>query len=369
MTAHPPTPAIDTLTVSLAERSYPIHFGADLAAIARPAIDMIARAGRRIAIVTDSNLARAQAPALHALFAGAPVLELSPGEETKTLSELGCVLDFMAAQRLDRASVLVAAGGGVIGDLAGFAAASYLRGIDFLQIPTTLLSMVDSSVGGKTGVNLLAGKNLVGAFHQPRAVFIATGKRATLPARDLAAGMAEVIKYGLLADAALFAQLERVPLTPASPALAPVIRRCCEIKARIVESDERELAREGGRALLNLGHTFGHAIEQASGYGVYLHGEAVAIGLAAAARLSEKLALIPAAGIARGERALEAHALPVRLRDPLPMNALMTAMTRDKKARASVLRFVVMNQIGDSATRSDIAPALVGQVWREVGAA
>jgi 3-dehydroquinate synthase len=362
-------PTTDTLTVHLGERSYPIRFGASLAAIARADIDALTRAGRRIAVVTDRNLSRAQTPALRALLGDAPVLELAPGEETKSLAEFGRVLDFMAAQRLDRASVLVAAGGGVIGDLAGFAAASYLRGIDFLQIPTTLLSMVDSSVGGKTGINLKAGKNLVGAFHQPRAVFIATDMLATLPPREFAAGMAEIIKTGLLADAALFAQLERTPLTVDSPALAPVIRRCCEIKARVVEADERELAREGGRALLNLGHTFGHAIEQVTGYGVYLHGEAVAIGLAAAARLSEKLGLIPASDIARIDRTLAAHALPVRLREPLSLAALMDAMMRDKKVRSGALRFVVMNKIGDSATRSDVSPALVEQVWREVGAA
>ena len=370
--ATPPADAAqpDTLTVRLGERSYPIRFGKNLAAIARAGFDALARAGRRLAVVTDSNLARAQAPALRALLDGtqAPVLELAPGEETKSLDELGRVLDFMAAQRLDRGSVLVAAGGGVIGDLAGFAASSFLRGIDFFQIPTTLLSMVDSSVGGKTGVNLAAGKNLVGAFHQPRAVFIATDMLATLPPREFAAGMAEVIKYGLLADAALFAQLERDPLTPASSALAPVIRRCCELKARVVEADERELAREGGRALLNLGHTFGHAIEQVAGYGEYLHGEAVAIGLAAAARLSEKLGLIPANDITRIDRTLAAHALPERLREALPLAALMTAMTRDKKARSGALRFVVMPEIGAAVTRAEVPPALVEQTWREVGA-
>jgi 3-dehydroquinate synthase len=357
-----------SLTVQLGERSYPIRFGKDLATIARADIDAFARAGRGMAVVTDRNLARAQAPALRELLGDAPVIELAPGEETKSLAELGRVLDFMAAQRLDRASVLVAAGGGVIGDLAGFAAAAYQRGIDFVQIPTTLLAMVDSSVGGKTGVNLKAGKNLAGAFHQPRAVFIATGMLGTLPTREFAAGMAEVIKYGMLADAALFAQLEREPLTVSSPSLASVIRRCCEIKARVVEADERELAREGGRALLNLGHTFGHAIEQVTGYGAYLHGEAVAIGLAAAARLSEKLGGISAGDVARVERTVAAHALPVRLREPLPSDALMTAMTRDKKARSGTLRFVVLNAPGDAATKSDVPSALVGQTWREVGA-
>lgn len=359
----------ESLTVRLGERSYPIRFGKNLADIARADVDAIARAGRSLAVVTDANLARAQGAVLKTIFPGAPVLELAPGEETKSLGEFGRVLDFMAAQRLDRASVLVAAGGGVIGDLAGYAAAAYQRGIDFIQIPTTLLAMVDSSVGGKTGINLKAGKNLAGAFHQPRAVFVATDMLATLPPREFAAGMAEVIKYGMLADASLFEQLERAPLAAGSPALAAVIRRCCEIKARVVEADERELAREGGRALLNLGHTFGHAIEQATGYGAYLHGEAVAIGLAAAARLSEKLGGVFAADVARVERTVAAHALPVRLREPLPLSALMMAMTRDKKVRAGALRFVVLNAIGDSATRPDVPDALVRETWLEVGAA
>ncbi|MDF9832269.1 3-dehydroquinate synthase [Ereboglobus sp. PH5-5] len=358
----------DSLTVRLGERSYPIHFGGDLAGLARADVEAFARAGRSMAVITDGNLARAQAPVLKVLFGDTPMLELAPGEETKSLGEFGRVLDFMAAQRLDRTSVLVAAGGGVIGDLAGFAAAAYQRGIDFVQVPTTLLAMVDSSVGGKTGLNLKAGKNLAGAFHQPRAVYIATDMLATLPPREFAAGMAEVIKYGMLADASLFAQLESSPLTASSPTLASVIRRCCEIKARIVEADERELAREGGRALLNLGHTFGHAIEQVTGYGAYLHGEAVAIGLAAAARLSEKLGNVFGGDTARVERVLAAHALPVRLRESLPLDALMTAMARDKKVRSGTLRFVVLNSIGDSATRSDVPGALVEETWREVGA-
>src|SRR5690606_17551335 len=201
--------------------------------------------------------------------------------------------------RLDRTSALMAVGGGVIGDLAGFAAASYLRGIEFLQVPTTLLAMVDSSVGGKTGITLKAGKTLVGAFHQPQAVFIGTDVLATLPPREFAAGMAEVIKYGLLGDAALLAELEREPLTVGDGRLAGVIRRCCEIKAGIVAADERETAKDGGRALLNLGHTFGHAVEQVAGYGAYLHGEAVAVGLCAAARLSQKLGYIGDAEVAR----------------------------------------------------------------------
>jgi 3-dehydroquinate synthase len=228
--------------------------------------------------------------------------------------------------------------------------------------------MVDSSVGGKTGINLKAGKNLVGAFHQPRGVFVATGLLATLPLREFAAGMAEVIKYGLLGDAALFAQLERHPLTVKSAELAAVIHRCCAIKARVVEADERELAKEGGRALLNLGHTFGHAIEQVTGYGVYLHGEAVAIGLAAAARLSQKLGYIPVAEVERVDKVLTAHALPVRLRNSLPLGGLMAAAARDKKVRAGLPRFVVMKEVGDAATQSGIEPELVEASFREIGA-
>jgi 3-dehydroquinate synthase len=358
----------ETLHVNLAERGYPIHFGADVAAAVRAEIDSLVAAGRKVAVVTDRNLALHQADALQAMFGGRPMLVLAPGEETKSLTELGRVLDFLAEQRIDRGGALFAAGGGVIGDLAGFAAASYLRGIAFYQVPTTLLSMVDSSVGGKTGINLKAGKNLVGAFHQPRGVFIGTGLMATLPPREFAAGMAEVIKTGLLGDAELFAQLEKTPCTVDSPGLGPVVRRCCALKARVVEADEHETAPEGGRALLNLGHTFGHAIEQVTGYGRYLHGEAVAIGLAAAARLSWKLGYIGEAEVARIGAVLAAHALPVRLGEPLPLGPLMGAMARDKKVRAGALRFVVLKSIGEAATRGGIDPALAEACLREVGA-
>jgi 3-dehydroquinate synthase len=302
------------------------------------------------------------------MASGAPALVLPPGESTKSLESLGRVLDFLAENRLDRTGAVVAIGGGVIGDLAGFSAASYLRGIDYLQIPTTLLAMVDSSVGGKTGINLKAGKNLVGAFHQPRGVFIATDVLATLPPREFAAGMAEVIKCGLLGDAELFGRLEHSPLTIESSDLPAVIRRCCAIKARIVEADERELAKEGGRALLNLGHTFGHAIEQTTGYGRYLHGEAVAIGLAAAARLSQKLGNLTAAEVARVEAVLAAHALPVRLTDALAAAELIATMTRDKKVRAGLPRFVVLTRLGEAVTLDGVPAAAVGEVWREVGA-
>lgn len=359
---------VQSLTVKLGERSYPIHFGADVASAVRAEVDALVAAGRKVAVVTDRNLASNQGAALSAMFGGQPKLILAPGEETKSLTDLGRVLDFLAEHRIDRGGALFAAGGGVIGDLAGFAAASYLRGIAFYQVPTTLLSMVDSSVGGKTGINLKAGKNLVGAFHQPKGVFIGTDLLKTLPSREFAAGMAEVIKTGLLGDERLFAQLERSTLTVASAELGEVVRRCCALKAGVVEADEHETAKEGGRALLNLGHTFGHAIEQVTGYGHYLHGEAVAVGLAAAARLSQKLGYIDADVVERIEAVLVAHALPVRLREPLELPPLMAAMARDKKVRAGALRFVVLKSIGHAVIQGGIDPVLAEACFREVGA-
>ncbi len=360
---------VKALTVNLNERSYPILFGSGLGSEVRANVDALIAAGRRVVVLTDRNVAGQHGRALQAMFAAAPALVLQAGEETKSLADFGRVLDFLAAQHLDRTGALFAVGGGVIGDLGGFAAASYLRGIEFYQVPTTLLAMVDSSVGGKTGINLAAGKNLAGAFHQPRGVYIDTDLLATLPAREFAAGMAEVIKYGLLGDAELFAQLERAPLTVASPGLAAVVRRCCELKARIVEADERELAKEGGRALLNLGHTFAHAIEQSAGYGTYLHGEAVAVGLSAAGRLSQEIGFISARETARIDAVLTAHALPIRLRAPLAVSALMTAVARDKKVRAGLPRFVVLQKIGAAVTRQDgITPAMVEACFRAAGA-
>jgi 3-dehydroquinate synthase len=320
------------------------------------------------ALLTDEGVARAQEAFLAQIFAGLPRLNVVVGEKAKSLEVFGQVLDFLATNRVGRQSVLFVVGGGVPGDLGGYAAASYLRGIEYVQVPTTLLAMVDSSVGGKTGLNLSAGKNLVGAFHHPRAVIVATDFLQTLPPREFAAGSAEIIKYGLLGDAALFARLEKNALSPASADLAAVIRRCCEMKAEIVRADERELAKEGGRALLNLGHTFGHAIEQVTGFKSYLHGEAVGVGLAAAARLSQKLGYLTPAEVERIDRTVQAHELPIRLREPLSLPVLMDSMQHDKKVRAGKLRFVVLKRIGEAATQSGIEAALVEAVWRELGA-
>ena len=357
------------LIVELGSRSYSIQLSQDASDAIQRSLADLAQAGRTSALLTDEGVAHAQQKYLTNSFGSTPRLVVGSGEKAKTLEVFGRVHDFLAANKITRQGVLWVVGGGVTGDLGGFAAATYLRGIQYVQVPTTLLAMVDSSVGGKTGINLSAGKNLVGAFHHPRAVYIATDFLRTLPPREFAAGMAEVIKYGLLGDAALFAQLERETLASGQAALPAVIRRCCQLKAEIVRGDELELAPEGGRALLNLGHTFGHAIEQATGYGAYLHGEAVAIGLAGAARLSHKLGLIPAGDVARIDRVLAAHQLPVKLRAPLPVAELQAATTRDKKNRADGVRFVVLNAVGSAATRSGIPPAMVEAVWRELGAA
>lgn len=358
------------LEVQLSEHSYPIHLrtGAVREAVAA-ALAEPGWGGRAAAIVTDQSVAKVLGVVAGGSLAGVPTLVLPAGEGTKNAAQLAEVWEFLAQHRIDRRGVLWAIGGGVVGDLAGFAAASYLRGIDYVQVPTTLLAMVDSSVGGKTGLNLRAGKNLAGAFHHPRTVYAFADFLRTLPAREFAAGAAEVIKYGLLSDAALFAQLEAQPLSLAHPDLLAIVRRCCEIKAQVVQADPRETAAEGGRALLNLGHTFGHAIENVAGYGAYLHGEAVAIGLAAAARLSRDLGLVDDAAVARVERVVAGHSLPVRLREPLKLDALLAAMARDKKNRDGKLRFVVLEKLGRAATRGDVPLAPVEKVWREVGGA
>lgn len=358
----------DPLTVRLSERSYPILFGGNLSAEIRRTLDELAGRGAKAAAIFDEHVARAHTTTWKPALGEIPRLTIPSGETSKSIATLVRVLDFLAEAKLDRSSALFVVGGGVVGDLGGFAAASYLRGIAYYQVPTTLLSMVDSSVGGKTGINIAAGKNLVGAFHQPGGVFIATDLLVTLPAREFAAGMAEVIKYGLLGDPELLVQLERRPLRVGDPGLATVIRRCCALKARIVEADERETAPEGGRALLNLGHTFGHAIENVAGYGAYLHGEAVGVGLCAAARLSQKLGYLTPADVARVDRVVAAHDLPVRLRAPLPYADLDAAMGRDKKVRAGGLRFVVLRRLGEAATQGHVPPALAEASFREVGA-
>ena len=357
-----------SIQVNLGFGGYVISFSANAADAIAVAVAGHQNAGRMNILLCDTVVARAHPEFVERAFGSMPRLLLEGGERTKSITCLSQVLDFLSTRAIDRRGVLWVVGGGVVGDLGGFAAGVYLRGIDYVQVPTTLLAMVDSSIGGKTGLNLPAGKNLAGVFHQPIAVFVSADFLPTLPPREFAAGMAEVIKYGLLGDAALFARLGAARLTASDPGLLSTIRRCAEIKAAIVQADERETAPEGGRALLNLGHTFGHAIEQATRYEEYLHGEAVAVGLIGAARLSQKLGYLSPADVATVEQTVAAHELPIRLRRSLGLAQLLEAMNHDKKARAGRWRFVVLRQLGQAATQSDIDPALVSAVWRELGA-
>ena len=361
---------MEVLTVKTRTGAYPIFFAAAAAPALRQAVADLQADGRLCFAVVDARVAPDHAAFLDEVLGDMPRHPVPSGEGSKSFTELAALTEAMAAAGVDRTGRLVAFGGGVTGDLAGFAAACYLRGIPFLQVPTTLLAMVDSSVGGKTGINLAAGKNLVGAFHQPEAVFIDFTLLATLPTREFAAGMAEIIKYGMLADAELFTQLESLPpLDADAPQLPAIVRRCCEIKAEVVAADERETSASGGRALLNLGHTFAHAIEAVAGYGTYLHGEAVAIGLACATQLSVELGWLPEQAYDRVTALCQRYALPTCLRAPLASDALLAAMRRDKKVRAGRLRFVALRALGEAVTVDAVELTLIHQIITHHGAA
>jgi 3-dehydroquinate synthase len=336
--------------VPLDNRSYDIKIGTGL--LARVGREC-ARLGlsRSCAIISDRNVAprygEAARNALTKAGFDARVVTLPAGETAKSLKVLESCYNQLAAQRLERKSFIVALGGGVVGDLAGFVAATYLRGLPFVQVPTTLLAQVDSSVGGKVGLNLKAGKNLVGAFYQPRLVLCDLATLASLPMREYRAGLAEVIKYGIIYDARLFERLERdLPqlLRRAPRTLAAVVARCCEIKADVVRQDETE---SGLRAILNFGHTFGHALEAISHYGKYLHGEAIAIGQVMAAKLSEQVLGLPASEVERIERLFRRAGLPTQLALSAPdRRKILPAMRLDKKVSAGEIKFVLARRIG-----------------------
>ena len=336
--------------VSLGHRSYAIKVGSGLLPRLGAECAQL-KLGQRCAVVTDSNVGRHFArAALKSLSASGfePVLITVPaGEKSKRLAVVEKCYDQLAAHRLERKSFIVALGGGVVGDLAGFVAATYLRGIPFVQVPTTLLAQVDSSVGGKTGVNLHAGKNLVGAFYQPRLVLCDLDTLKTLPKREFVSGLAEVIKYGIIYDAILFAQLERnLPklLQRDAATLAAVIARCCEIKADVVGQDETE---SGLRAILNFGHTIGHAIENSSGYGKFLHGEAISIGQVAAARLSQTLLGFSSGEVGRIEKLFANAGLPVKIKlNSTKREKLFTAVKLDKKVSDGEIKFVLAKKLG-----------------------
>lgn len=359
---------MNTLYVDLAARRYPIHIGAGLIARLPEWPAELARA-KRVAIVSNTVVAplyleRLQR-ALQEIGLASTAAILPDGEAHKEWTTLNRIYDHLLAERCDRTTPIIALGGGVIGDMAGFAAATYQRGVPFVQAPTTLLAMVDSSVGGKTGINHPRGKNMIGAFWQPRLVVIDTDTLATLPDREFSAGLAEVIKYGAIRDRPFFAWLEanlEALLGRDPAALAYAIERSCRNKAEVVAADEWETAKEGGRALLNFGHTFGHAIEAGVGYGAWLHGEAVAAGMVMAAELSRRLGWLAANDVERIRRLLARARLPVA--GPcLGAERYLELMGHDKKIVAGRLRLVLLRRLGeavtsDAATREEIAATI-----------
>jgi 3-dehydroquinate synthase len=354
---------VDTLNVELGSRSYPILIAGGL--LERPEIFQQSLRARELLIVSNTTVAPLYLSTLRTSLGERRVVEviLPDGEAHKTLANAARVLDVLVANRLARDAAILALGGGVVGDLAGFAAACYQRGIDFVQLPTTLLAQVDSAVGGKTGVNHAGGKNLIGAFHQPVLVVADTAILDTLPARQFRAGYAEVVKYGLLGDAAFFSWLEvnAKDIFTGTAARERAIATCCRMKADIVARDERET---GERALLNLGHTFGHAFEAAAGFSDrLLHGEAIALGMTLAFQFSTKLGFSPPADTERMLRHLAAVGLPTHVSDipgDVPgADQLMDLMAQDKKVKRGKLTFILTHGIGAAFVAPDIDPVEV----------
>ncbi len=367
-------PALDTVRLELGPRSYDILVGDGVLPAAGARIAAVTR-GRAPIVVTDANVGPRHLDALNAAMTGAgivptPAITLPAGEKTKDFGHFQSLMDDILGRGIERSSVLLALGGGVIGDITGFAAASALRGIDFIQVPTTLLSQVDSSVGGKTGINSRHGKNLVGAFHQPRLVIADTATLDTLPRREVLAGYAEVVKYGLIRLPGFFAWLEengRRVVDGDSAARRQAVTTSCRAKADIVGVDERE---SGDRALLNLGHTFGHALEAATGFGpTLLHGEGVAIGMVLAFDLSVRLGLCPAEDARRARAHLADVGLPVRPADVAgvtwDVDALIHSMAKDKKVQDGRITFILARGIGQAFTRRDVDAAAVRAVLEE----
>jgi 3-dehydroquinate synthase len=338
-----------TITVNLGARSYPIYVGEN---ILPQAGDLMRAAGlgKKTAIVSDPKVAdlylRAAEESLRRAGFEVAVVLLPPGEENKTLGSVSAIYDRLVSQRFERGSSLLALGGGVVGDVAGFAAATFLRGIAYVQAPTTLLAQVDSSVGGKTGVNLREGKNLIGAFHQPRMVLSDVGALRSLPRKELVAGLAEVIKYGIIADPQLFAmleeKLERIMALDAE-ILVKAVAASCSIKAKVVEADERE---SDVRAVLNFGHTVGHALESLTGYEQFLHGEAVAIGMVQAAAISVKQGLGDQDSVERIRRLISRAGLPAEIPAHLDPQELVKRMEVDKKSSEGKIKFILCEGIG-----------------------
>lgn len=354
---------MERITVSLGERSYPISIGAGL--FNDSALISFISPKQKVVLVTNTTVAPLYAERVSELLrthgCQSALLQLPDGEKYKNLDTFNTVMSFLIENNYSRDVVLIALGGGVIGDLVGFAAACYQRGVDFIQIPTTLLSQVDSSVGGKTAVNHPLGKNMIGAFYQPKSVIIDTDCLATLPEREFAAGMAEVIKYGIIYDADFFSWLEQNidPLYSLDQqALSYAIARCCSIKAEVVALDEKE---SGIRALLNLGHTFGHAIEAELGYGNWLHGEAVSAGTVMAAKTAQLQGLISEQQLHRIIALLKLAKLPVNTPESMSYDDFIKHMMRDKKVLLGQLRLVLPTGIGCAEVKSDTPEEVIKQ--------
>lgn len=352
---------IGKVRVELAEHAYDIHLDVGLLDDVGARLRDL-RAVSHAVLITDLNVQQyadrvAESLAWHGTKT--EVLRIEPGEPSKSINHAATIWEELLGLGTDRKSLVIAVGGGVVGDLAGFVAATYARGLDYVQVPTTLLAQVDSSVGGKTGVNLSAAKNMVGSFWQPLAVFIDTQVLHTLPAREYAAGLAEVVKYGVIQDADFFTYLEEhiEPIRSRDDTvLRRVIARCCQLKAQVVEADERETT--GQRAILNYGHTFAHALEAGQGYGTLLHGEAVAIGMLCASRLAESLGRIAPDVTKRQSDLLVAFDLPIRVPDVDP-TALIELMQHDKKVEHGLLRFILPDRLGHVELVSDVPLELV----------
>lgn len=344
------------LTVALGERSYPIYISEGL--LDDPSLIRQHIQGNSAVVVSNTTVAPLYLESVQSALGGLrhDAIILPDGEAYKTLDSLNQIYTRLLEARFDRNTTLIALGGGVIGDITGYAAASYQRGVPFIQIPTTLLSQVDSSVGGKTGVNHPLGKNMIGAFYQPQAVIIDISTLSTLPDRELSAGIAEVIKYGILGDAEFFSWLEQnidKLLSRDAETLSYAIARSCQDKADIVAADERE---KGQRALLNLGHTFGHAIETGMGYGVWLHGEAVACGMVMAAQLSHSLGWIDQGSVERIRTLIKRANLPTSPPEEITTEQFMDLMAVDKKVIDGQLRLVLLNSIGKAIVTDQFAP-------------
>ena len=353
---------METLQVQLGERSYPILVGENLLAQSGRLSPWLGK-GSAVVVTNETVGNRYGEQTRHLLGAHfAEQIILPDGEQHKHLDSVSSIYDRLMAGKYDRKTTLVALGGGVVGDIAGFAAATYQRGINLVQIPTTLLAQVDSSVGGKTAVNHPQGKNMIGAFHQPRCVLIDTGVLGSLPDREVRAGLAEVVKYGLILDAGFFDWLEAnagAIMALAADKLRYLIRRCCEIKSEVVAADERE---SGIRALLNLGHTFGHAIETASGYGTLLHGETIAMGMVMAADLSCRHGWIDADSAVRVRRVIEdVFGLPAIPPTDIGVEQYLDLMASDKKAEQGRIRFILLQAIGRAMVTADADPDLLEQ--------